>query len=113
MSEILLNASRATVAPNKLTEYLLSIEHKDGKAKAKFLMQFGFNPSKPEILKDALLLHVLTRPVVVSKTSIHGEVTTVKCEIESPDGRNPCIQTVWIINHGETSPKFVTLIPRS
>jgi hypothetical protein len=35
----------------------------------------------------------------------------LKCEIKTPDERNPCIVTVWIVENGQEVPKLVTAYP--
>jgi hypothetical protein len=37
------NRERAVIAPDKLTDYLLNIEHERGGAKARLLAEFGYN----------------------------------------------------------------------
>ncbi|MDD5199601.1 MAG: hypothetical protein PHC88_07330 [Terrimicrobiaceae bacterium] len=98
MSERLQNADRAQVEPTKLTDYLLSLSHPDGKGKAKFFMQFGFAQAKPEQLEASLRSHGLTQPVVEVKNSEHGVKFILECTVQSPDGRNPCIRSVWIVD---------------
>lgn len=36
------NRENAVIAPDKLTDYLLNVEHKRGGAKARLLVQFGW-----------------------------------------------------------------------
>ena len=50
------NIDRAIIAPEKLTKYLLNPTHRIGGPKARFFMRFGFHPSRPDELADALLL---------------------------------------------------------
>jgi hypothetical protein len=35
---------------------------------------------------------------------------TVECQIETPDGRHPCILTAWILE-GDEPPRLVTAHP--
>ena len=37
------NRERAIIAPDKLTDYLLNVEHERGGAKARLLAEFGYN----------------------------------------------------------------------
>ncbi|MDR2981936.1 MAG: hypothetical protein LBV12_06775 [Puniceicoccales bacterium] len=111
MSDKLQNADKALVELAKLTDYLLSSTHPDGKAKAKFFMQFGFLATMPQLLETSLRKHGLTQPVVEVKTTEHGVKYILECSLSSPDGRNPCIRSVWIIDSGETVPRLVTAYP--
>jgi len=111
MVDKLKNADAAIVEPAKLSDYLLSLSHTDGKGKAKFFMGFGFNQENPELLRASLLEHGKTQPVVKSSVSEHGEKYILECAVNSPDGRNPCIRSVWIVDAGATMPRLVTAIP--
>ena len=105
------NADQAFVESAKVTDYLLSLSHPHGNGKAKFFMQFGFEREKPEQLGSSLRRHAQTQPVVERKTSEHGVKYVLECTILSPDGRNPCIRTVWIVEQGNTSPRLITAYP--
>ncbi|MDY7020779.1 MAG: hypothetical protein SWJ54_05365 [Cyanobacteriota bacterium] len=52
------NYEQAIVRQQKITEYLLSLTHPDGKDKAKFFLKFGFNVNNWEIMATALINHV-------------------------------------------------------
>jgi len=99
------------VEPAKLADYLLSSSHPDGKGKAKFFIQFGFATANPEMLEASLRKHGLTQPVVEVKTTEHGVKFILECTVPSPDGRNPCIRSVWIVDTGKTAPRLVTAYP--
>ena|ERR1035438_345434 len=104
------NASVATVATAKVRAFLLNEGHAGNRGRAKFFSLFGFNLARWESLCDALLAHVATNQVVEIETTQHGTSYTVRCSLPSPDGRDPCIFTVWIIEPtGE--PRFVTAFP--
>ncbi len=111
MREKLPNAEAATVEVAKLTEYLLSTTHKDGKGKAKFFMAFGFSLAEVDQMETALLLHGLTQPVVQVSDTEHGVKYVLECSLDTPDARNPCIRSVWIVDAGKTSPRLVTAFP--
>lgn len=111
MNENLPNAEASFADASKLTDYLLSNSHPEGKAKAKFFTAFGFCVEAADQMKDALLKHGRTRPVIQQTESKHGVKYVVECGIETPDDRNPCIRTVWIVEVGQTSPRLVTAYP--
>ena len=108
MTEKLPNSENAVVEPKKLTKYLLSLDHPEGKGKAKFFIQHGFNPSEWEVLRTSLLNHGATHPVVLVETSDFGAKYVLECSVVSPDDRNPCIRSVWIVEPGQSSPRLVT-----
>jgi hypothetical protein len=63
------NASRAIIAADKLTAYLLNPLHKRGGAKAKLLLSFGYRTNAPEALgTDLLGQHLCWMPRVLRRT---------------------------------------------
>ena len=106
------NASGATVAPAKVREFLLNESHPENRGRARFFTLFGFTPTQWETLRDALLAHMLANQVTETAVTRHGTNYMVRCTIPSPDGRNPCIFTVWTIEPSG-GPKFVTAFPGS
>ena len=59
-------------------------------------------------LRNALLDHPHTNPVVGQTTFAYGEMYEVRCAIASPDGRNPCIRSFWAVEPPGANPKFIT-----
>jgi hypothetical protein len=111
MRERLPNAEAAQVDLIKLTDYLMALEHPRGKAKAKFFIQFGFSLHELDLLVDSLKKHALTQPVIETKSSEYGLKYVLECTCETPDNRNPCIRSVWIVEEGNASPRLVTAHP--
>lgn len=111
MSEMLQNADKAQVEPAKIKDYLLSATHPEGKTKAKFFTQFGFSDAKPEQLVVSLRTHGQTQPVIETKNTEHGVKHVLECKVKTPDGRDPCIRSVWIVDAGKAAPRLVTAYP--
>jgi hypothetical protein len=111
INENLPNAEDSFIDSSKLTDYLLSSSHPVGKAKAKFFTAFGFCVEAADQMNEALLQHGKSRTVVEQTESEHGVKYVVECGIETPDARNPCIRSVWIVEAGQTSPRLVTAYP--
>ena len=105
------NAELATVDASKVTEYLLSSTHPDGSSKAAFFMRFGFRAQSWEILATALRAHGKAYGVTQQTRSRFGVRYAVDGRITSPDGRNPRIRTVWLIEAGQTAPRLITAYP--
>lgn len=101
----------AYVEDKKARDYLLDVSHREGGAKARFFLLFGFERERWQDLRDALVEHAQTNEELDSRISPHGIKYTVRCNIRSPDGRNPCITTVWIADD-DISPRLVTVVPR-
>jgi len=104
-------AGTAIIEDRKITGYLLCPTHPKGAGKAKFFTAFGFSPSKSEELKQALFNHVITNSVTGRAVSAHGEKYVVSCSLATPDGRNPCINSIWVIQPPDPNPRFVTAYP--
>jgi hypothetical protein len=49
------NLENAQIPRSKITDYLLSVTHRDGRHKAAFFTRFGFSVDKWEIMSAALL----------------------------------------------------------
>jgi hypothetical protein len=105
------NNKQSMVAENKITDYLLSETHEIGKHKADFFKSFGFNSIDIAQLKNSLIQHSIDRDIEETKNSVFGVKYELKCAIKTPDERNPCIVTVWIVETGNEVPKLVTAYP--
>ena len=103
--------TQAIVEPTKVAAYLLSGTHPVGRAKARFFKRFGFRADAPDELMRALLAHVGAHAVAHTESFTYGIKYRVDGPLDSPDGRNPRVSTVWIVRRGETTPRFVTAFP--
>ncbi len=105
------NAEHAHVEPAKIVDYLLSDDHPKGGSKAGFFVRFGFNRTQWRLLEQALLAHGRDHGIVATYETQHGLLFVIHGTIETPDGRNPRIRTVWMIDHGYDPPRIVTAYP--
>lgn len=109
--EMLPHAENAIVPDTKITRYLLDLTSIDGESKARFFISFGFTISAWEQLADALKRHAQTNPVMNTRPTRYGINYNVEGTIESPDGRNPMIRSIWKIDNDAEFPSFVTAYP--
>lgn len=105
------NNEEASVAEKKITEYLLSETHQTGKHKATFFKGFGFNCNEITAFEIALKIHAIEREIENIKESEFGKKYELKCDINTPDKRNPCIVSIWIIENESKEPKLITAYP--
>ncbi len=105
------NACQAIVQRNKIVDYLLNDSHADGAAKADFFRRFGFDKIQWETLAKALTRHGASGKVAKEVASIYGTRYSVDGCLETPEGRNPVVRTVWIIEKGATRPRLITAHP--
>lgn len=100
-----------TVAQAKITRYLLDSSHKVGGPKSVFFRAFGFSADQWEIMAAALAKHPDHNPVGKTISDQWGLTFVVRCNVETPDGRNPCILSVRIVRSGRQAAEFVTAYP--
>jgi hypothetical protein len=105
------NYERAVVPQAKITDYLLSFAHRDGRSKAEFFTRFGFSSSAWKALASALTHHAADNEVAKIEDSRFGNRYIIEGIISAPDGRAPTIRSVWFIETGEDIPRFVTAYP--
>lgn len=111
-SKNLPDSDRLLVEKNKLAAYLLNLSHKDGASKAKFFIKRGFKPDQLEIFAKALQTHGASQTVTGIEKTRHGKKFTVECHIKTPDGKDPCILSVWIQEKGKPL-RLITAHPNS
>jgi len=105
------NNNQSFVADNKITDYLISEIHETGKYKAYFFKSFGFNLKDINILRSSLIQHSKDRSISKIQDSEFGIKYELKCKIKTPDDRNPCIVTVWLVEKESSAPKLITAYP--
>jgi hypothetical protein len=105
------NWKDAYIQPQKVTGYLLSETHTIGQSKAKLLRAFGFNEQTVDMLKQELLKIAYTQEVQEMIATPHGVKYVVDGEIQTPRSRTLRLRTVWIIDIGQETPRFVTARP--
>jgi hypothetical protein len=105
------NYENAIVPESKITGYLLSIKHRDGRSKAEFFIQLGFSPAAWEELVRALLRHIADNEVAKIDDSPFGKRYTIEGQLLAPGWKTAVIRSVWFIEEGEELPRFVTAYP--
>jgi hypothetical protein len=105
------NANQATIRTAKLTDYLLSNDHSSGRHKALFFRSFGYSRSNWRQLEAALLQHAVEFDVCEQQQTPFGMTYVIEGPLPSPDGRAPCIRTVWFCESEQDFPRLVTAYP--
>jgi hypothetical protein len=105
------NAEYAIVPKAKVVNYLLSPTHFYGKTKEGFFTRFGFSLDEWEVFANSLKRFVQTTEMVREENSPFGKRFVVEGNLETPDGRNPFVRTIWFIENEEVIPHFVTAYP--
>ena len=76
-------------------------------------MRFGFAPERLDELQQAFLAHVRANEISGSSQNDFGIIFEIDGELPSPDGRNPVVRVVWMLDNGETAPRLITMVPRA
>ncbi len=105
------NADFAYISPEKLTEYLLNMQHPVGGSKANWFHGLGYDLADPTALEHDLLELVHTSEDYVAKGSPFGTKYVVDGTITAPNGTKVNLTTVWIIESSNDRPRLVTAYP--
>jgi hypothetical protein len=101
----------AVVPERKITAYLLSLTHRDGRSKAIFFMRFGFTLAEWHTFAAALLRQAAEHDVSASEHTPFGTNYVVEGPLVTPDGRAPPVRVVWFVGIGERIPTLATAYP--
>ena len=98
--------AKRVIAAEKITKYLLNVTAEDGKADLYF--RFGFTLSSWEVLRDALLSHADSSPVLSVTPAKFGTVFVLVGPLTPPSGRRPDVRAVWQNDHGTDAARLIT-----
>ncbi|MFQ3645992.1 MAG: DUF6883 domain-containing protein [Aggregatilineales bacterium] len=106
------NAQAAVVPMRKITDYLLSLENLNGRAKARFFLAFGFDKQNWQKLAEALKQHAVDNEVTsIVDRGAFGVNYVVEGRLRTPDGRDPDVRVIWTIDNGDDTPRLVSAYP--
>ena len=105
------DAENARVEPAKILDYLLSTNNEDGEGKAKFFIRYGFSRERWQDFSYALRRHGQSHSVTRVVETSFGPKFVIEGVMETPDGRDPLVRTVWMINYGADAPRLITAYP--
>lgn len=105
------HADQAEVPEPKIRRYLLDPAHPAGGSKARFFHRFGFAAEPWEHMAGRLRHHVQENEVVEVRRKEHGVSYAVDGPLDAPDASRLQVRSVWFIENGAETPKFVTAHP--
>lgn len=105
------NARQARVQREKITGYLLAENPESGRGKPGFFARFGFNAENWRELANALKVVAEGYDVVEILETSFGMKYVIDGQIETPDGRDPYVKTVWQIDWGSDRPRLISAYP--
>ena len=103
-------AEAASVTDEKIRDYLLDQHHPQNGGKSNYFRAFGFDREAWTVLRSALCRHPVDNDVIGIERSQYGAKYVVRCHLDTPDGRNPCVTTIWIVLDNQ-GPRLVTAYP--
>ena len=110
------HGERAVIEDNKLVGCALNPHSERGRHKARvFAQALGFNLSNWELLKQAIVEALPTRPAHVTSETAFGKKYEVVIPITGPNGRTVDVRTIWQFDRRPESvqyadaPRLVTL----
>ena len=106
------NSDKVQVDEMKIKEYLLSTSHPDGSSKASFFSQVGFTLGNWEIFAQSLRRHAKDHDVTKVVESKYGTRYSIEGYLETPDGRNPKVRSIWITEKHSRVPRLITAYPK-
>ena len=99
---------RAVIDRRKLTDYVLSPQHDDGRHKAKLFKEvLGINLESMDLLQDALTEAAATGEAAPGRVDRYGQRVLVDFDFKGPGGQ-ALVRSVWIVRLGERLPRLVT-----
>ena len=105
------NVQNALVEKSKIKDYLLSSVHQRGKSKSFFFLQHGFSPDSWQGFAEALRLHARNHDIAEKIETPYGLRYYVDGILQTADGANPRIRTVWQFDHTRDYPRLITAYP--
>ena len=106
------NTNQAAVGREKIVDYLLNPGHPDNGGKADFFTQLGFQRERWEVLAAALKALTVSAEVTSASETPHGKKYVVTGQIQSPGGKSPLVQSIWIVDKNRNTARLVTAYPR-
>lgn len=107
------HSERALIEREKLMTYLLNLNtaHKRGGAKARLLAQFGYHENNWQQLEMDIRQFHCNAEVDLIRETMYGMRYEIRAALQSPNGRELFVRTIWQIDEGNEFPRLLTLIP--
>jgi hypothetical protein len=106
--------TQAIIPRNKIENYPLNFDHREGKSKAVFFSKFGYSLANSREFYEALRELACESIVVqVEERFPFGTRITTEGALRTPDSRNPKIRMGWFFDreNREKIPRLIAVIP--
>jgi hypothetical protein len=105
------NSDKAIIASEKITQYLLNIDHPHGGPKARLLLSLGYsNAGWQQLEMDLRGMH-LTEDVVETQQTIWGLRYEIVAPLNGPSGDTVVFRSIWQTDIGTDVPRLITMYP--
>jgi len=104
------DAQRAVIAPGKVRNYLLNLEHPDGGSKAVWFHSIGYTRDQWQVLADDLMAIARECEAFDAETTQFGIKYRASGSVGRPNYRPGRVQTGWIVEDDDP-PRLVTAYP--
>lgn len=111
MLEELPNCQNAYLADSKLYDYLLNLNHPEGKGKAQFYQHIGYTSGMGEQLRADLLRMACYGLVISVVHNRQGTKYIIRGSLTAPNNKTYDLLTVWVIEQPENKPRLITAYP--
>lgn len=102
------NGERAVVDLRKLRDYCLSIEHPEGRHKARvFESVLGLTAADAQFLRSILLAAARNEAAVLAEQDEYGQRYVVDVHVRGPAG-TAMVRSAWIMRWGEAFPRLIS-----
>ncbi len=104
-------AEQAFIPEEKITKYLLNLQHPVGRSKAQFFMRFGFSVAGWKKLAIALYNHAQEHEVSTIRHISMGTLYAIEGVLHTPSGEYPLVRSIWFVPQGEKFPRLTSAYP--
>ena len=106
------NRHLAYVPEEKITHYLLNLNHQRGRGKAQEFRVRGYNESNVDMMIQDLIAVAQSETVSSIRPNEYGLNYVIYGVIQPPIEGPLLVRTVWFIPHSGGSPSLATAYPR-
>ena len=96
-----------------MRDYCLGDASEKSRSRRKFFAALGFSAEEWQVLRDALMRQVMAAEVSEARVDEYGTTYRATGPISTPVGKNPVIDTFWIIRKDDPRPQFTSALPRA
>ncbi|MCI0603133.1 C50 family peptidase [bacterium] len=106
-----LSSETTIISQEKLRDYILNPSNPDGRSKARFLEEIGYQQKDWQGLEADLRVQHLSTAASTGRSSEYGKKYEIVAPLTGPNGQTRWFRSIWMIRKGESVARFITLIP--